>query len=378
VKKELEIFDYLKDIKDPRLDRKKLHLLIDILVIAISAVICGADNWNEIEDFGHAKEKWFKKFLKLPNGIPSHDTFNRVFSLLTPEWFSESTMSFFVSKIGEIREHIAIDGKTIRRSGDKKNDKSAIHIVSAWLSESGLSIGQVKVDDKSNEITAIPELLDRLEIQHSIVSIDAMGAQKKITEKITEKKADYVIALKENHPILYNEVHSFFKSSYDNKFIDTKFQYRITKEKSHGRIEKREYWLVSNIDWISQRDEWSNLNSIGMVRSEITIGDKTTTAVRYYLSSLKNAPVLFQNSVREHWTIETSCHWVLDVAFREDESRARNAHAAENFSILRKVALNLLKNEKSCKLGIHGKRLKCGWDDDYFLKVLGFGNDTNN
>jgi hypothetical protein len=210
VNKELEIFEHFKDIEDPRIDRKKLHSLIDILVIGISGVICGANNWNEIVTYGKAKEDWLRTFLELKNGIPSHDTFNRVFSLLTPDWLNESSISFFKSKLKEMKGHIAIDGKTVRRSGDKKNGKSAIHIVSAWLSNAGLSIGQVKVDDKSNEITAIPELLDKLDISHSIISIDAMGAQKKITEKIIAKNADYVIALKENHPILHGKFQIIF------------------------------------------------------------------------------------------------------------------------------------------------------------------------
>lgn len=374
--KELEIFEHFKDIEDPRIERKKLHSLTDILVIGISAVICGADNWNEIVTYGKAKEGWFRTFLELKNGIPSHDTFNRVFSLLSPEWLNESSISFFKSRIEEMKGHIAIDGKTVRRSGDKSNGKSAIHIVSAWLSNAGLSIGQVKVDDKSNEITAIPDLLDKLDISHSIISIDAMGAQKKITEKIVEKNADYVIALKENHPILYGEVSNYFQSAYTDNFEDTKVQYRITEEKNHGRLEKREYWLLSNTDWITQKNEWSELKSVGMVRSEITVKDKTSVEFRYYISSLKNTPVLFRDSVRKHWEIETSCHWILDIAFREDESRARNLHAAENFTLLRKIALNLLKNETTTKIGVKGKRLKAGWDQEYLLKVLGFGKQT--
>ena len=374
--KEFEIFEHFKDIDDPRLARKRLHSLIDILSIGISAVICGADNWNDIVTFGKAKEPWLRTFLELENGIPSHDTFNRVFSLLTPEWLNESSMKFFRSKVEEIKGHIAIDGKTVRRSGDKKNGKSAIHIVSAWLSKEGLSIGQVKVDDKSNEITAIPELLDKLDVSRAIITTDAMGAQKKITEKIVEKNSDYVIALKENHPKLYGEVSNYFQSAYNNCFEGIKTQYRKSEEKNHGRLEKREYWLVSNTDWITQKNEWCELNSVGMVRSEITIKEKTTVEFRYYISSLKNTPVIFQNSVRKHWGIETSCHWILDIAFREDESRARNLHAAENFTLLRKIAMNLLKNDTSTKIGVKGKRLKAGWDEEYFLKVLGFGNGS--
>jgi predicted transposase YbfD/YdcC len=375
MKESLILYEIVKDIKDPRLDRKKRHLLVDILIIAIAAVICGADNWNEIERFGKSKLEWFKKFLELPNGIPSHDTFNRVFSLLNPEYIEDNTVEVFKKQIEVTREHIAIDGKTVRRSHNKKSDIPAIHIVSAWLCKTGISLGQIKVDDKSNEIIAIPELLDKLDIKHSIISIDAMGTQKKIAEKIIDKKGDYVLSLKENHPILYNEVESFFQTNLKTNFEGQKYKYTVTQDKGHGRIEKREYWFVSNTDFLSQKDEWKELNSIGMVRSEIIINDKTTINYRYYISSLKNAPILFRNSIRNHWKIETSCHWVLDVAFREDESRTRKGYSAENFASLRKIALNLLKNEKSIKIGIKGKRLNAGWDENYLLKVLGINTN---
>jgi predicted transposase YbfD/YdcC len=244
-------------------------------------------------------------------------------------------------------------------------------MVSAWLSKSGISSGQVRINDKSNEITAIPELLDMLDIKHSIVSIDAMGTQKEVAKKIIEKEGDYVLALKENHPNLYEEVTNFFKENLKNDFKGQSHKYRKTEEKGHGRYEIREYWLVSDIDFLKQKSEWMGLNSIGMTINEIKIGDKTSIEARFYLSSLKNAPVLFQNAVRDHWQIETSCHWVLDMAFREDESRARKGFAAENLASIRKIALNLFKNEKSTKIGVKSKRLKAGWDEEYLMKVLG-------
>ena len=375
MKEPLIMYELVKDIKDPRIERRKRHLLVDIIIIAIAAVICGADNWNEIERFGKAKLEWFKTFLKLPNGIPSHDTFNRLFSLLQPEYIEDNMIEVFKKQIEVTREHIAIDGKTVRRSHDKKNDISAIHIVSAWLSKTGISLGQVKVDDKSNEITAIPDLLDKLDIKHSIISIDAMGTQKKIAEKIIDNGGDYVLSLKENHPILYNEVESFFQTKLKTNFKGQPHKYVTTQDKGHGRLEIRDYWMVSNIDFLTQKDEWKGISSIGMVRSQITINNETTTSYRYYISSLNNAPILFGNSVRNHWNIETSCHWVLDVAFREDESRTRKGHSAENFASLRKIALNLLKNEKSITIGVKGKRLNAGWDENYLLKVLGVNTE---
>jgi len=372
---ESKLIKYLKEIEDPRIDRNKLHSLLDILVISITAVICGADNWNEIEDFGKAKENWFRQFLELNNGIPSHDTFNRVFQRLSPRWLNECSIEFFKEKLNEKREHIAIDGKTVRRSGSKTNNKSALHIVSAWMCKSGISLGQLKVEEKSNEIIAIPELLEKLEIKNSIISIDAMGTQKEIAEKIISKQGDYVLALKNNHPRLYASVSNFFEKNYANGFKDQVHKYSKSEEKAHGRIEKREYWMFSEIDWLEQKNEWAGFKSIGVARNEVIENSKVSIEHRYYITSLKNSPVLFRDSVRKHWGIENSCHWVLDMAFREDESRARKEFAGENFTLLRKIALNLLKQEKTAKVGIKGKRLKAGWDVKYFSKVVGLNED---
>ena len=326
---------------------------------------------NEIEIFGNLKIEWCRKFVKLENGIPSHDTFNRVFSLLDPKKFSELVMDLFSSNILEGLDLISIDGKTVRRSVDKKNNKFPIHIVSAWSSKNGISLGQVKVNEKSNEITAIPELLSQIKVKNSVVSIDAMGCQKKIVESIIESKGDYAISLKENQPTVYKEVVNYFEKLMLSGFEGVNTGYSMTEEKGHGRIEKREYWLLTDIDWISKKEDWKGLKSVGMVRSEREYQGKKSIECRYFITSLTNTE-LFQKSVRTHWQIENSCHWILDFAFREDESRIREGYAAENFSIIRKIALNFLKNDTTFKNGVKAKRRAAGWDDKYRSKIIGF------
>jgi predicted transposase YbfD/YdcC len=368
---QLNIYEHFNDLVDPRIERGKKHLLVDIIFVAITSILSGADDWNEIEEFGNLKIAWLRKFIKLENGIPSHDTFNRVFSLLDPKKFSELAMELFSSNILEGLDLISIDGKTVRRSADRKNNKFPIHIVSAWSSKNGISLGQVKVDEKSNEITAIPELLSQVKVKNSIVSIDAIGCQKKIVEKIIAQNGDYAIALKGNQPTIYNSVLNYFETQIISGFGRLNVNYSKIEEKAHGRIEKREYWLLTDIDWISQKEEWTGLKSVGMVRSEREYQGKKSIESRYFISSLTNVD-LFQKSVRTHWQIENSCHWVLDFAFREDESRIREGYAAENFSIMRKVALNFLKNDTTIKIGVKGKRRAAGWDDDYRSKIIGF------
>ena len=371
MEEQVNIQEHFKEIPDPRIERGKKHLLVDIIFIAITSIISGADDWNEIEMFGKMKIEWFRKFSPLKNGIPSHDTFNRVFSLLDPAKYTELAMELFKTNILEGLDIIPIDGKTVRRSLDKKNNKFPIHIVSAWSSKNGITLGQVKVDEKSNEITAIPELLSQINVKNSVVSIDAMGCQKKIAEKIIEQKGDYVIALKGNQPTLYNEVLKYFETQMFIGFEGLNVSYSKIEEKGHGRIEKREYWLLTNIDYISNKEEWKGLKSVGMVRSEREYQGKKSIESRYFISSLTTHD-LFQKSVRTHWQIENSCHWVLDIAFREDESRIREGYAAENFSTMRKIALNLLKNDKLYKNGVKGKRRGAGWDDEYRSKIIGF------
>jgi predicted transposase YbfD/YdcC len=324
-----------------------------------------------MEEYGKAKYWWLKSFLALPNGIPSHDTFGRVFSRLNPAEFQECFLSW-VQAVKEISggQVVAIDGKTLRQSFDSASQKSAIHMVSAWATANRLVLGQTKVDDKSNEITAIPRLLKMLELTGCIVTIDAMGCQKSIAELIIDKGADYVLALKANQGTLYGDVKLFFDDALENGFGDFAYSFHETTDGDHGRIEIRRYWSVSDISWIEDRERWKGFQSICMVESERLIGDTKTVERRYYISSLDSDAKSLSHPVRVHWGIENSVHWILDVAFREDDCRIRKDHGPENFAILRHIALNLLKHEKTSKVGTKAKRLKSGWDNSYLLKVL--------
>ena len=367
----LTIAEHFESVEDPRIERSKQHLLIDILTIAILAVICGADGWVGIETYGRAKYDWLKTFLELPNGIPSHDTFARVFARLNPEQLQASFLSWVrtVSRVSK-GELIALDGKTVRRSYDKGKDKGAIHMVSAWASQNRLVLGQRKVEEKSNEITAIPELLKVLDINGCIVSIDAMGTQTAIAQQIVEQGGDYVLALKRNQGNLFEDVQQLFEWAKARAFKDIEHDFYETLDTSHGRIEKRRCWTLADLEGLVDGDKWVGLNCIAMVESYRQVGDETTHEVRYYISSLAPEAKPLAEAIRSHWSIENPLHWVLDVAFREDECRIRNGHAPENFTLLRHLALSALNQESTAKVGIKNKRLRAGWDDDYLLKVL--------
>ena len=365
------ITEHFTKLDDPRRYNRS-HLLLDMVVIAICAVISGADDWQAVEKFGHAKYKWFKDFLELPHGIPTHHTFRRVFARLDAEQFQACFIDWIkaVYKItkGQI---VAIDGKKLRRSHDKTIGKHAIHMVSAWAEENRLVLGQRKVDDKSNEITAIPQLLDVLEIAGCIVTIDAMGCQREIAKKIIDKDADYVLALKGNQGGLHNDVQERFSYAQETGFVDC--DYHKTVEKDHGRIEIRECWTISSLEYLAHLrnlSKWANLRTIVMVKRERRVGDKVEIETQYYISSLVSSAKHILNAVRRHWCVENGLHWVLDIAFREDDSRLRKGNGAQNFAVLRHIALNLLKQEKTAKCGIKNKRLNAGWDMDYLLKVL--------
>jgi predicted transposase YbfD/YdcC len=367
------IEEHFSGIEDPRIDRKKLHKLLDIMVIAICAAICGADTWEDVEIFGKAKEKWFRALLELPNGIPSHDTFNRVFNRLDPEKFQSCFISWInaVSKIitGQV---IAIDGKVLRRSHDQGIGKAAIDMVSAWATANHMVLGQVKVDEKSNEITAIPQLLQALEISGCIITIDAMGCQTEIAAEIIEQEADYVLALKDNQGQLFEDVQLLFADLENSTYQAYAHDYDKSVNKGHGRIEIRECWTISDPEILSHlrgSQRWPRLTTVSRIRSQRRIGDEQSCEDRYHIASLTGAKRIL-SAVRSHWGIENQLHWCLDIAFDEDRCRVRKEHGAENFAILRHIALNLLKQEKTCKRSIKGKRLLAGWNEDYLFKVL--------
>ncbi len=365
----MTLIEHFKDLTDPRIERHKRHKLIDIVTITICAVISGAEGWENIEEYAYTKYDWLKQFLELPYGIPSHDTINRLFSRLKPKEFQNAFIKWVKSSSKIVSgEMVSVDGKTLRRSHDKKVGKKAIHIVSAWGSKMNMVLGQIKTDEKSNEITAIPELIDLLDLKGCIVTIDAMGCQKDIAEKIVINGADYVLALKGNQGNLYEDVKLFLDDALDN--CDKNLNFYETVDGDHGRIETRRYFATSDIEWLPSRHLWKNLKSIAVVERERTVGEKTTIERSYYISSLKPDAKKIGIAIRSHWGIENKVHWILDVTFRKDDCRKRKGNVAENFAVVRHVALNLLKNEKTLKRSIKGKRLKAGWDNTYLAKVL--------
>lgn len=368
------IGEHFNDLGDPRIDRTKHHRLLDIIAIAICGVICGADNWVDLELFGRSKEEWLKRFLALPNGIPSHDTFGRVFARLDPEKFAQC-FTRWVEAVSQLTQGqvIAIDGKALRRSHDRANGKSAIHMVSAWASANHLLLGQVKVDDKSNEITAIPELLEVLELSGCIVTIDAMGCQKGIARQIVDQGADYVLALKENQGGLYQGVTDTFERGLESGFEGLEHDFHQTVGKGHGRIETRQCWAVSEpavLEYLNEQEAWEGLGSVAMVKAKRVIGEEEEVESRYYISSLKGDARQLLEATRTHWEIENCVHWVLDIAFDEDNSRVRQDNAPQNLAVVRHIALNLLRMEQTSKGGIKARRKRAGWDEDYLLKVL--------
>jgi predicted transposase YbfD/YdcC len=369
----VSVLDHFSNLPDPRVERCRKHLLLDIITIAICAVISGADSFVEMQEYGEAKQEWLSSFLSLENGIPSHDTFRRVFGRMKVAAFEECFLSWIEAIATETKgKVIAIDGKTLRRSFDRASGQSALHLVSAWAAENRLCLGQVKTEEKSNEITAIPELLKILELSGAIVTIDAMGCQKDICKQIVDQGAEYVISLKGNQGNLHKEVEDYFVWARAIKFKELEHSYAETVEKDHGRIQKRRCWSVDEIDWMQEAQKWKGLRSICAVELEsedLTTG-KVSVETRYFISSLQSNAAELLKAVRGHWGVENSLHWNLDISFREDECRIRKDNGAENFAILRKIALNLLKQEQESKVGIKVKRNKAAWNNEYLLKIL--------
>jgi predicted transposase YbfD/YdcC len=365
------LLEYFADLPEPRIDRCKKHALIDIIAIAILASICGAEHFTEMEEFGIRKEAWLKSFLELKNGIPTHDTFARVFAALKPSAFQERFVGWVqavaTATEGEV---VAIDGKTARRAHHKGAGIGALHLVSAWATRNRLVLGQIKVDEKSNEITAVPELLRLLEIKGCIVTVDALNTQKDIADQIREQGADYVMALKENHPKLRWEVEGIFEAVAEDANADRAISTTESVENNHGRTETRRCWSVEAPEWLTGFAEWRDLKSLIKIEATREIKEQQTTEVRYYLASLSPHAERAAQAVRQHWGVENSLHWVLDVAFREDESRVRVGNAPENLALVRKITHNLLQQEKTLKRGVKTKRFAAALDDAYLLKIL--------
>ena len=366
------LLKHLEALPDPRSERNRKHRLVDVVAIAVCGVLVGCDGPTAIRLWAEQREGWLRGFLALPEGLPSKDCLRRVLSLLKPDAFARCFTAWVTESLttdGEGRL-VAIDGKTLRRSHDKKNHLGALHVVSAWAGDAGLSLGQLATDEKSNEITAIPELLGAIDIEDAVVTIDAMGCQKEIAEKIVNEKGDYVLALKGNHEKLHAAVREHFDQLHENDFEDADCRQRQTHDKGHGRVERRYYYqapLPAELKPLAKG--WKGLATIGQVVSITERDGKETSEVRYYLSSLKPSVKRFAEAVRGHWGIENSLHWVLDVTFREDESRVRNRRLAENLAALRRLAIGLLKQHPS-NHSLKSKQRIAGWNNLFLAEVL--------
>lgn len=366
---------HFEGLADPRSGNAKAHIFLEILIIAILAVICGADGGSDVELFGKNKKAWLKTFLKLPKGIPSHDTFGRVFAKIKPEEFQKRFIDW-VQAVERLTagQVIAVDGKKLRRSHDQAAGKAAIYMVSAWATENQLVLGQTTVAEKSNEITAIPELLRLLDLSGCIVTIDALGTQTEISETIIEGGGDYLLAVKENQGHLFEDVQYLFEVLEAARGMkSTPYQSATMVNKGHGRIETRQCWATDREEHLAllrKRQQWRGLKSVVRIVSQRQIGETVEVQTRYFISSLSADAKRILQTKRSHWKIENQLHWVLDMAFREDQSRVRQDHAAENLAVLRHLALNLLKNEKTATGGIRAKRLQAAWNHDYLLTIL--------
>lgn len=371
----IDLLYHFGNLTDPRVERTKEHKLIDIVVIAVCAIIAGADGWVAVETFGRAKENWLRTFLELPSGIPSHDTFGRVFGQLDPAEFQDAFFNWVQAVCETLKgQIIALDGKSLRRSHDKGLGKGAIHMVSAWATAQRLVLGQRKIDAKSNEISALPELLKVLALEGCIVTIDAMGCQTEIVETIVQQGADYVLAVKENQGNLHEDVQDLFAGADEVDFREVPHDYACEVTKDHGRLEIRECWILSApeyLDYVRRAEAWKNLHSVVRICTEVRHERvRVSRETRYFISSLVGSAQGMIKVVRGHWGIENGLHWVLDVTFREDDSRVRKDHAPENFAVLRHIALNVLNRARNGKDSIKTMRLRAGWDETYLAGLL--------
>jgi predicted transposase YbfD/YdcC len=372
-----QMFSHFAVVQDPRRQHPMTHHSLEaILIITILGTICGAQNWVEIEQWGEARQAWLSEFLELPYGIPSHDTFGRVFALLDPAGLHQAFLSWMNALATLCEEVIALDGKTIRRSLDRADGKGPIHVVSAWASRNELVLAQFKVDAKSNEITALPELLSMLNLEGSVVTIDAMGCQVEIASQIIDQGGEYVLSLKENQPSLYIDCEELFAWLKGPHPIDTeiRFGYNEQVDGGHGRVETRKVWCTPALESLVSGARWPGLMSLVMVESTRYINGQDHLEQRYYISSLAGATDAdakrFNGVIRTHWEIENRVHWVLDVAMAEDSNRTRKGESAQNLALMRKLALNLLRREPSVKAGFAAKQKRAGWDHNYLLKIL--------
>jgi predicted transposase YbfD/YdcC len=359
---------HFESLEDPRLERTRKHNLLDIIALTICAVISGADSWVAVEKYGQAKLPWLQGFLQLPNGIPSHDTIGRFFAALCPEQF-RACFAAWVAEVAECLglKQIAIDGKTQRRSHDRGKGKAALHLISAWAVGNHLILGQEAVDQKSNEITAIPKLLALLDLEGALVTIDAMGCQREIAEQIVEQKGDYLLTVKENQPTLYAEIERLEQAALADDYAGA--SHSGTQEHSHGRQELRACWVLTDLEELQERVGWPGLRSVIVVVRDRTVGEQNSCEKHYYISSRKLSAKMFLQAVRSHWGIENSLHWVLDVVFAEDDSRVRTDHGPDNFGLLRRMAISMLKAEQSPG-SIQVKRQMAGWDNSFMEKIL--------
>ena len=364
------IHEHFADLTDPR-RRKVIYPLINIVTIALCAVMCGADDFVSIALWARTKKEWLAKFLDLSAGIPSHDRFNAVLAAIKPAEFQKCLLSWITS-LHEITDGqlVAVDGKTLRRSFDAASGKSAIHMVSAWATANLITLGQVVVDAKSNEITAIPKLLEMLELSGALVTIDAMGCQTEIAHTIVDAGADYVLAVKQNQPTLHNGIAEFFDDQLEDDFSKVNVSRHETNERGHGRQETRHYFVCPVPDDLPDGERWRKLKAIGVAISDTMRGDKSCSHVRYYILSRKLSGRKFAAAVRGHWSIENRLHWQLDVTFQEDQSRVRRGNADANFSLLRRATISLLKNNQTEKVGVKNKRLLAACSEEYLEEVL--------